>query len=91
MRMVDEWLIDWLGSRLEPHFEQVMHDFLTSDRGRGILADLLADSAADFLGAGSPFAEQVVLRWANRLAEASSDFRTRLLDMLQNRDGLSGG
>ena len=85
-----EWVERYVAARvirhLEPRMEEMLHQFLSSERGRDLLADLGAEMTADLLVSGpdgsNDLAELLVSRLAVRLSKDRPGFRQDLLRRL---------
>ena len=83
---VERYVADRVIRHLEPRLEDMLHRFLASERGRGLLADMGAEMTADLLVAGpdgsNDLAELLVTRLAVRLAQDHPAFHQELLRRL---------
>jgi hypothetical protein len=78
---LEQWIAERMLRHIEPRLERWIDEFLRSDDGQALMADVLADVVADVIhpaADGHDLTERVVLRLATALAASRPAFRLQL-------------
>jgi hypothetical protein len=84
---IERWAAARILKYLEPHMAHVVDDFLRSDDGQALIADVVADLVADVAHPAPgtdelDLLERIVVRIAVRLAAVRPSFRQKVLEEL---------